>query len=135
MKKWEILKTCKDIIDEQEEGLIAKMSMKDKMKESVLWKENEVMKYNEWKARNIRLMSLKESSLKETTKSGLFEKFCIEKGLRSKKGLWENDAENEIEENENVLRELKAERKAAKSRKKKIALYKKCRAKKKSLSW
>ena len=24
MKKWEILKTCKDIIDEQEEGLIAK---------------------------------------------------------------------------------------------------------------
>ena len=58
MKKWEILKTCKDIIDEQEEVLIAKMSMKDKMKESVLWKENEVMKYNEWKARNVRLMSL-----------------------------------------------------------------------------
>ena len=57
--------------------------------------------------------------MKETTKNGLFEKFCIEKGLRSKKGLWENDAENEIEENENVLKELKAERKAAKSKQKK----------------
>ena len=72
-------------------------------------------------------MSLKESKLKEQIKSGPFEKFCAKKGLEREKGLWERDIEKENEFKENFMKETKLERKNARSRRKKIYLYKKCK--------
>jgi hypothetical protein len=87
LKKWDILKACKNIIDDQDEVLKG-MSVKEKLKEDVAWKDEDFKTYNEWKIRNVRFMSLKETSLKEN-RTGLFEAFCDRKGLRRKKGLWE----------------------------------------------
>ena len=114
MKKWEILKTCRTVIDENED-LIKNMGMKEKLKESVMWDENEAKEYNEWKVRNVRQMSLKESKVKETVKTGPFEEFCAMVDLESEKGLWERKAEKENEMKENDLKEIQNERKSARS--------------------
>ena len=67
--------------------------------------------------------------MKETVKSGPFEKFCLKKGLDRDKDLWERMAEKETEMKETVLKEIKLERKSERSRRKKIELYKNCKQK------
>ena len=57
MKKWEVLKACKIVVDDQDEALKG-MSVKEKMKENVMLKDEDLRKYNEWKMRNVRFMSL-----------------------------------------------------------------------------
>ena len=37
MKKWEILKACKNVIDDQDE-ILKGISVKEKLKENVTWK-------------------------------------------------------------------------------------------------
>ena len=59
MKKWEIIKICKNIIDENEE-IVKNLSVKEMKKENVMWNVDEERNYNEWKVRNVRHMSLKE---------------------------------------------------------------------------
>ena len=112
MKKWEILKVCKNVIDVSEE-IVKNLSVKEMMKENVMWNIDEERNYNEWKVRNVRHMSLKERNLKENVKSGPFEAFCAKKGLVREKGLWERKAEKEIEQ-----KEILEERKTAKSKRK-----------------
>ena len=87
----------------------------------------ETKEYDNWKVRNLKTINLKESSTKETIKSGPFESFCLKKGLDRDKDMWEIISEQETERKEKVLKELKLERKGAKSKKKKIELYKKCK--------
>jgi hypothetical protein len=65
--------------------------------------------------------------LKASVKSGPFENFCKKKGLERKKEIWETRSEKEIEEKEEIVKDLKQERKSAKSKKRKLHLYKKCR--------
>ena len=48
LTKWEMLKACKTIIDDQDEA-IKSMSVKGKMKENVMWKNEDLNNYNEWK--------------------------------------------------------------------------------------
>ena len=92
------------------------MSVKDKMKENVMWKNDDLRDYNEWKMMNVCYMSLKETGLKETIKKGLFEVFCERKGLERKKSLWETKAEKDIEMKDQELKEMKE----AKSKRKKL---------------
>jgi hypothetical protein len=72
-KKWEMLKTCKDIIDENEE-IVAGMSMKERLKENIILNGKEAKEYDNWKVRNLKTLNLKESKIKETVKSGPFER-------------------------------------------------------------
>jgi hypothetical protein len=127
LKKWEILKACKNIIDDQDEVLKG-MSVKEKMKEDVTWNNEDFKTYNEWKMRNVRFMSLKETSLKEN-RTGLFEAFCERKGLTRKKGSWETMVEKESAMKELELKEILSKKKMAKSNRKKLELYMECRKK------
>ena len=61
-KKWKVMKVCSEVIEEVDE-LIENLSMKEKLKESVLWSKNEKEKHKVWKARNIRYLSLKETMI------------------------------------------------------------------------
>ena len=92
-----------------------------------MWDENEAKEYNELKVRNVRQMSLKESKVKETVKSGPFEELCAKKGLEREKWLWERKAEKEKKMKENDMKEIQNERK--RSRRKKIELYRNCKNK------
>ena len=47
-------------------------------------------------------------------KVGAFEKFCKEKGIERKKGMWEIEAEKEIKDYEDATKEITSERKLAK---------------------
>jgi hypothetical protein len=125
-KKWELLKLCRDIIDENDQ-MIASMSEKEKLKENLVTNVKEKKDYDLWKIRNMKTLNLKESKLKENVKSGPFENFCHKKGLNRKKEKWEIRSEKETERKEDILKELKSERKCARSKKKKIQLYKKGR--------
>ena len=58
-RKWELLKICKEVIDENDE-LVSNLSQKEKLKEKLFWSEKEKTKSVEWKARNLRFMNLKE---------------------------------------------------------------------------
>ena len=75
----------------------------------------------------MKTLNLKESRRKESVKSGPFENFCKKKGLERKKEMWETRSEIEIEKKEEIVNDLKQERKSAKSKKRKLHLYKKCR--------
>ena len=59
------------------------------MKENFTLNGKESKEYDNWKVRNVRTLNLKESKVKETSKSGPSEKFCVKKGLEEEKGLWE----------------------------------------------
>ena len=113
LKKWEILKLCKNVIDENEE-LIESMSMKERLKENVSWKENERNEYIEWKARNIRFMTLKTSTVTEKVSCGPLDQFL-------KKENWEMVVKKYITEKESLHEELSCERKS-KSKKKRLEL-------------
>ena len=125
-KNWELLKVCRDVIDENT-PMVTNMSEKEKLKESLEWDVRQRKDYENWKLRNLRTLNLKESRMKESVKSGPFESFCKKKGLERKKEMWETRSEKEIEKKEEILKELKQERKVAKSKKRKLHLYKKCR--------
>ena len=135
-KKWEVLKICRDIIDENEQ-MVAGMSEKEKLKENLVMNVKEKKEYDLWKIRNMKTLNLKESKMKESVKSGPFENFCHKKGLNRKKEIWEIRSEKETERKEDILKELKAERKCARSKKKKLQLYKKGQAQLKEnvLTW
>ena len=60
-------------------------------------------------------------------KIGPFENFCSKKGLIRERDLWERKYEKDYELKESLLKELKEGRKAAKSRRKKIDLTKRCK--------
>ena len=62
-------------------------------------------------------------------KNGPFENFCNRNGLNRKKEKWEIRSEKETERKDNILKELKLERKCARSKKKKIQIFKKCQDK------
>ena len=126
VRKWELLKLHKEIIEENEE-LASSLNVKESAKEGVVWDRLERKKFDEWKTRNLRYMSLKESAKKGNVKVGHFEKFCKEKGFERKKGLWEQEVEKEIEGYEKELKEISAERKVAKSKKRRLAIYRKSR--------
>ena len=64
VKKWELMKMCRDVIDETNE-LVDSMNLKESTKENVSWPDNERKLYNDWKAKNIRYMSLKIPSRKK----------------------------------------------------------------------
>ena len=68
------MKVCSEVIDEADE-LVENLSMKEKLKEGVLWSKDEKEKHQVWKARNIRYLNLKETK-KVGTKNGPFE-LCI----------------------------------------------------------
>jgi hypothetical protein len=123
VKKWELLKMCRDVIDENNE-LVDSMNLKESTKENVSWPDNERKSYNDWKAKNIRYMSLKNSKQKE--RSGPFDQFCNKKGWGKEKEMWEVAAKNETETKEKLIKEIAVERKS-KSRKKKLEIYRKCR--------
>ena len=61
-----------------------------------------------------------KSRTKESIKRGPFESFFLKKGLERDKDMSEIISEQETERKEKVLKELKLERKSAKSKKKKI---------------
>jgi hypothetical protein len=125
-KNWELLKVCRDIIDENT-PMVNSLSAKEKIKESLDWEEKRRKEYENWKLRNLKTLNLKESRQKASIKSGPFENFCKKKGLERKKEMWEMRSEKEIEEKEEFVKDLKLERKGAKSKKRKLHLYKKCR--------
>ena len=128
VKKWELMRICRDVIDENEE-MIMNMNVKEMLKENVRWKNEDERNFREWKLRNVRHLSLKETKFKdkENVKVGPFEKFCTKKGLTRERNLWERKCEKEYELKENLVKDLKEERKAARSRRKKIDLTKKCK--------
>jgi hypothetical protein len=74
-KKWEVLKLCKNVIDEQA-SMLNEMKLKEKIKENVCWNDEDERKYCEWKIKNVKYMSLKESKLKENVRLNVFEHFC-----------------------------------------------------------
>ena len=125
VKKWELLKVCKEIVEEND-NLVANMNFKEKLKENILYEADERKLFEEWKSRNMRYLNLKESSRKENTNRGLFEVFCKEKGLERKKDNWELEASNENKKVTEIVKEIKIERTAAKSKKKKLVLFRKC---------
>ena len=53
LKRWELMKTCKQIIDDQVE-MLKEISLKEKLKEKVNWNVLEVKNYDEWKTKNMR---------------------------------------------------------------------------------
>jgi hypothetical protein len=126
LKKWETLKFCRDVIDENSE-LVKKMSLKERLKENVIWSGDDERKYNEWKLKNVRHLSLKYSKQGERLKKGPFEEFCSRKGIEREKGLWEKEIEKENDLKENILKDLILERKTSRSKSKKLNLYRKCK--------
>jgi hypothetical protein len=102
-----------------------KMSVKERLGEKVTWGENEERNYTEWKLRNVRHMSLKESKLKQNVQSGPFEEFCAIKGIERKKGIWERNVEKENDLKEHFLKETKIEREKCKIKKKENQLIQK----------
>ena len=79
--------------------------------------------------RNVRYLNLKESKQKENAKNNVLQEFCERKGKSRKKGAWEKKVEEEIELKESELKETYNAKKTAKSRKKKIELFRKCKEK------
>jgi hypothetical protein len=124
-KKWELLKLCRDVIDENDQ-MVASMSEKEKLKENLVMNVKEKKDYDLWKIRNLKTLNLKESKMKENVKNGPFENFCNRNGLNRKKEKWEIRSEKETERKDNTLKEIKLERKCARSKKKKMQLFKKC---------
>ena len=86
-KKWELLKICRDVIDEND-GMIESMNVRESMKENISWQDLERKRYNDWKAKNINYMCLKKPKQKE--KSGPFELSVRRRGgeKRKKCGKW-----------------------------------------------
>ena len=83
-RKWEVVKLCTNVIDDVND-IIEGMSLKEKLKEKVWWKDFERKKYTEWKTRNLRFLNLKKS-VKPAPVLGPLEKFCREKGLARRTG-------------------------------------------------
>jgi hypothetical protein len=127
-KKWEVLKLCKNVIDEQA-SMLNEMKMKEKIKENVCWNDEDERKYCEWKIINVKYMSLKESKLKENVRLNVFEHFCERKGLNRKKGIWETKVDDEIRLKESELKDILNRKKLKKSKRKKIELMKECKQK------
>ena len=71
---------------------------------------------------------MKESRLKEiSTEMGPLKEFCKEKGLDRKKFDFEEKIDEENKEFEKELKEISQERKLAKSKKKRLETFRKCR--------
>ena len=125
-RKWEVVKACVSVIDDGNE-LFEGLTLKEKLKEGVWWQNVERKNYLEWKTRNMRSLNLKESSAKPAAVPGPMEKFCTMKGLARIKFDLEDRTEKENCNFENELKEITLERKLARSKKKKLDLYRKCR--------
>ena len=75
----------------------------------------------------------KEQQNEGVTKVNVLEQFCRKNGLQELKENWRKNVETEIEFKEKELEELTNKKKLAKSKKRKLEMFKECRIKLNSL--
>ena len=128
-RRWSLLKVCGSVVDEISE-IVDELPLKDKLKEKLWWKGEERKKFTEWKNRNIKFLNLKESERKEVAKvKGPLGDYFKPKYLDRKKFEVEEMLEKENSKLEEDLKEIIEERKAAKSKKRKLVIFRKCKRK------
>ena len=124
-KKWEMVKLCLNVIDDQEES-VKRMTEKEKKKENVSWNEDEMKNVNKLRVNNVRFLNLKNGTKNVSKKMNVLEEFCIKKGVTEKKECWRRQIEEEIEKKESEVEEMKKKKMQARSKKRKLELFKEC---------
>ena len=109
--------------------MVTEMSLKEKLKENAYMNVEEEKKFCEWKIRNLKYLSLKDSKMKGKVGQNVFEKFCEMKGLERKKEHWEREIDERLKMQEIEIEEIMTRKKSMKSRKKKLELLKDCKEK------
>ena len=66
-KKWEIVKICLSIIEENNE-IVRRLSPKERRKENLVWNEEDARNVEMLKVRNVRFLNLKNSKTKGSPK-------------------------------------------------------------------
>ena len=103
------------------------MGIKEKLKENVAWNVDDKGKINLLKSRNMRYLCMKRGNPIVRKKVNDIEQFWERKGLNEVKETWRMEVEKEIELKENEASELMKMSKLAKSKKKKLSLFKECK--------
>ena len=115
-KKWDIIKLCLEII--QENCITVKeMKITELKKMSVDWSEDDARNVEMIRVKNIRYLSLKSSKVKTSAKENILRNFCEKKWQRNEKENWRKKVDEEIESKETALRDLMLKKKLAKSKK------------------
>ena len=110
-----------------------RLSPKERMKETIVWNEEDERNVAMLKVRNVRFLNLKNGKMTGANKVNVLEQFCRKNGLQEQKENWRKSVETEIELKEKEVEELNEKKKQAKSKKRKFEMFKECRAKLNSL--
>ena len=127
-KKWETLKISLHFIEENKE-IVRRLSPKEKKKEMLAWNDEDERNVTMFMVRNVRYLNPKNGRMNGANKENVLEQFCRKKGLHEQKEKWRKDIETEIDLKEIEVEEIKRKTKQAKSKKKKLEMFKECRAK------
>ena len=122
-KKWEMMKVCLNIIDDQEE-IVKKMTEKEKVKENVGWNVDERDTMKKLRLNNIRYLNLKNGT--RNGEKNVLEDFCRKKGVTEKKEDWRRNFEDEIKKKEREVEEIKKKKLKARSKKRRLELLRDC---------
>ena len=125
-KKWEIVKICLNVIEENC-SIVKEMSIKERVKENVTWNVDDVRNVNLLKTRNVRYLSMRSGNMNLKKKVNNLEQFWERTGLNKVKETWRTEVEREVELKECEASELIKMTKLAKSKKKKLSLFRECK--------
>ena len=114
-KKWEFVKLCINVSDENCE-IVKEMKLKERVCEKISWSEADERNFEDLKVRNVRYLNLKESKQKEIVKRNVLQEFRERNGNSRKKGVWEKKIGEEIESREIELKETFNARKVQKEK-------------------
>ena len=103
-KKWELIKVCVDVIEENV-SIGNDLTIKDKQRMNIAWNIEDAKNVKSFKMKNIRFLSLKSGKAKIGMKENVLEKFYEQKGWNEKKEDWRKNFEKEIDLKESELKE------------------------------
>ena len=125
-KKWELIKVCLDVIEENG-SMVNDLTIKDKQRMNIAWNIEDAKNVKSFKMKNIRFLSLKSGKAKIGMKENVLEMFYEQKGWNEKKEDWRKNFEKEIDLKDIKLKELILKKKLAKSKKRKFEIFKECK--------
>jgi hypothetical protein len=131
-KRWELVKVCLNVIEENEE-IVRRLTPKEKKKEMIVWNDDDERNVAKLRMRNVRFLNLKNGKKSGENKVNVLEQFCKKNGLAEQKESWRMTVENEIKMKETEVEELRKKKKEAKSKKRKLEIFKECSEKLKGM--
>ena len=111
-KKWEIVKICLNVIEDNEE-IVRRLTPKQKKKEMIIWNDDDERNVVKLRMRNVRFLNLKNGKQIGENKVNVLEQFYKKNGMTEQKENWRMTVDNEIEMKEKEVEELREKKKHA----------------------